>query len=527
MDQLMLQVGERTMILCPPASPTQQCCTDLSQGLNTPEASYGIASGRIQTDVITTKTVTGYNFQGQLTNCKHLCDLANQTYVKGPQNTKHPCARRSEEEMKEGFRGQEFKQKASPTVYIPADIKPAVTITSKVSVTFYENNSLFQVGYKEAIPLPNVVEISVENEVITNLPEPVKIVFDHDYIRWNHTRKCVSWDTRKDPLEVNWLVDGCRTRRRGPYQTECLCDHLTYFSVLVQMEPRPVHHLLALTVITSVGCATSFISCIAVIVFFCRNRRRSKELSISIHLGLALSLAFLTLLFFLTGVLGNIEGDSVCTWVGAMLHYALLCSLTWMGIEVFYTFWMVYMVFRPLPKPFVWYLIGFVLPVVPVAVLAGMGDIYGMIEIKHADNTSDPYRMCWMMLTDQTALLAHYFTTMTILAILVSSGAIMLFLVYREIRTRDEWKQNLVAFLSIWGLSCLFGFTWGLTFLDFEPLSTIILFLSCFLNSFQGFFLMLRFYLLDWIRNQARRSVLGSTSSGSTKQHMLQTTENS
>lgn len=84
------------------------------------------------------------------------------------------------------------------------------------------------------------------------------------------------------------------------------------------------------------------------------------------------------------------------------------------------------------------------------------------------------------------ALLAHYFTNMTTLVALVCSGIVMLLLVYRQIRTRDEWRQNRVAFFSIWGLSCLFGTTWGLTFLDYGPLSDVILFLSCILNSFQG-----------------------------------------
>ncbi|KAM4743935.1 adhesion G-protein coupled receptor G5-like [Anableps anableps] len=532
LDQLMLKVGETNLVLCPPSSPAQNCCTDLSPGPNEPEASYGITRGRIQTDHLKDQTVTGYNFKGEFTNCKVLCDLANQAYVKGSQNTEHPCAQRSEKEMKEGFSGDKFssswkKQKTSPTVYIPPVLKPAMKTTSKVSVTFFKNNSLFQVGYKEVKLLPDVVEISVENEIITNLPEPIKIVFDHDGIPWNIRRRCVSWDTQRDPLKVNWLGDGCKTKKKGSRLTECQCDHLTYFTVLVQLEPKPVRHLLALTAITYVGCAMSFLSCIAVIVFFCRNRRRSKEQSISIHLGLALSLALLSLVFFFTGVLANVGGESVCTWVGAMLHYALLSSLTWMGIEVFNTFWLVYMVFRPPPRPYVWYLMGFVLPVVPVAVLAGVGDIYGMAEIEPAENVSDPYYMCWMKVNEQNAILAHCLTTLTLLAILVSSGVVILFLVFREIRTRDEWKQNRVAFFSIWGLSCLFGTTWGLTFLDFDPLSDFILLLSCFLNSFQGFFLMLRFYMLDWVRKQANRSVLGSTSSGSVKQHMLQTSEKS
>lgn len=40
----------------------------------------------------------------------------------------------------------------------------------------------FQVRSEDAKPLLDVVEISVENEIITNLPEPVKISFDHEYI---------------------------------------------------------------------------------------------------------------------------------------------------------------------------------------------------------------------------------------------------------------------------------------------------------------------------------------------------------
>lgn len=36
-----------------------------------------------------------------------------------------------------------------------------------------------------------------------------------------------------DPVHVKWLAEGCVTSQRGVEHTECFCNHLTYFSVLV------------------------------------------------------------------------------------------------------------------------------------------------------------------------------------------------------------------------------------------------------------------------------------------------------
>ncbi|KAM9861004.1 adhesion G-protein coupled receptor G1 [Aulostomus maculatus] len=544
-DQLILQVGGENLTLCWPTARPDSCCTYLSHGPNTPEAPYGITHGMIKNDVITHKTLTAYKFSGSSMSCESFCtegssgstqvNVIEETMM-GSQadgNVEHPCAFTSEVEMKEDFRGSNITApalKGSPpesttSVHLPPALKLAAKNNSKVVCTFFKNNSLFQEGHKEGRVLDDVVEITIENEVIKDLPEPVRISFHHDVIRETHSRKCVSWDTRLAPNKVKWMEAGCRTQRRGGKHTDCLCNHLTYFTVLVQMEPRPVRHLLALTAITSLGCAVSVISCVALIVHLCR-KKGAKEQSVPIHLGLALSLACLNLLFFFTGVLANVGGNDLCVLVGAGLHYFLLSSFTWMGLEVFHTFWLVYMVFSPFPKPCVWNLLGFLLPAVPVTILVSVGDIYGERKVVPSNDESNPYLMCWMK-NNNKALLAHYFTNVTVLGILICAGIVILFLVYREIRTREEWRQSRVAFLSIWGLSCLFGTTWGLTFLDFGPLSDFILFLSCILNSFQGFLLMLRFYMLDWMRKQASGSGLGSTSCGSTRQHMLQAQERS
>ncbi|XP_076011838.1 adhesion G-protein coupled receptor G1-like [Genypterus blacodes] len=547
-DQLVLQVGQEKHTLCWHAGLQGSCCTDLSHSQNGAQDTYGIFSATIKDDVINHKTMTEYSFYGETIDCKNtFCaevmqgptqvNMVEETVMKSQAvgNVELPCARSSVVEMKDGFQGYNVTLPAHdgappesvPSVHLPGALKIAAKTNSKVVCTFFRNTTLFQDGPNDVTILNDVVGITVENQVITNLIEPVRIGFHHDVIPKTHFLKCVSWDTRKDPLKVNWLEKGCLTQQRGSKHTECLCNHLTYFTILVQLEPqsepKPVRHLLALTAITSLGCLVSAISCVALIVFLCK-KRRLQEQSIPIHMGLAVSLLLLNLLFFFTGILANVGGERLCVWVGAGLHYCLLSSLCWMGIQIFHTFWLVYIVFTPQPKPYIWNLIGFVLPAVPIIVLSAVGNIYGLRKVVPSDDVDNPYLMCWMKSTNE-AILAHYFTNMALLAILVSSGAVMLFLVYREIRNRDEWRQNRVAFLSIWGLSCLFGTSWGLTFLDFGPLSEFFLFLSCILNSFQGFLLMLRFWLLGWMRKQSSGSSLGSSSTGSTRQHMLQAQE--
>ncbi|XP_060898534.1 adhesion G-protein coupled receptor G1 [Labrus mixtus] len=533
-DQLKLQFRELNLTLCPPASMWGTCCSQLSNGPKSHEAAYGILNGSVKTDLFSDKVHAAYKFKGTSIACNTLLNEENQGSAEVIITEDKDKGSTAEVEMKKDFRGFNITSptttsgsaESATTVQIPRVLKKVAKSTNKVSCTFLKNNSMFQEGPVEGRIL-NVVEITVGNDTIENLSEPIRISFHHDVIPKRHSRKCVSWDTKKDPSQVNWVDKGCKTRVNGGKHTECLCDHLTFFTVLVQMEPRPVRHLLALTAITSLGCAVSVISCIALIIFLYKKSKRFQKQCILIHRGLAISLVLLNLLFFLTGVLANVGGEYLCTWVGAGLHYALLSSFSWMGIEVFHTFMLVKLVLInfPNPKPYVWNLVGFALPLLPVTILFAVGDIYGLREVEQSEDESDPYKMCWLK-NNPRALSAHYFT-IAVLAILVVSGLVMLLPVYKQIRTRVEWRQNKMVLFSIWGLSIVFGITWGLTFLDFGPLSDFVLFLFCILNSFQGFLLMLRFFILDRMSKRAGGSAFSSTSSGSTRQHMLQAQEKS
>ncbi|XP_072516986.1 adhesion G-protein coupled receptor G1 [Salminus brasiliensis] len=534
LDLLIIEVDRQNITLCESQGLQTTCCAHPSSGTQESAQQYGIVNASVHGDILTNNVISKFEFKGDQINCKNeFCDKATKDASganmiedavmrsKTLGNVDLPCAQSAVIEMNEDFAGYNVtltENVASPSVHLPACLKPANTIKAKVVCTYYKNITMFQ---GSAMVLDDIIGISVENEIITNLPEPVRIKFHHSDILANQTATCVSWDTRKDK-EINWRKDGCKTVHISSKETECCCNHLTYFAILVQVNPtKTLRHLQALTFITAVGCAVSIVSCIVLFISLCR-KRRPKDKSSLVHRGLVVALFFLCFLFVLTGTIANLGQDGVCQFMGALLHYALLSTLCWMAVEVFHTFWMISMIFSLSPKPWIWYLLGFGFPALPVVILASMGNIYGQRIIMPSDDASKPYRMCWMT-ESHAALLAHFILNVGFLAAVVTSGCIMLFLVVRKVSNREEWRSKRVAFLSIWGLSCLFGTTWVLAF---GSTSETVIFFFCIINSLQGLFLMLRFYALERMRKKSEFSTDGS-STGSTRQNMLQAQDKS
>ncbi|XP_028812521.1 adhesion G-protein coupled receptor G5-like [Denticeps clupeoides] len=545
LDQLLVEVDRNNYTVLIASGLQESCCTDLSHKAQQNKADkYGIKDAMIWTDPFNSELYGSHLFFGDIINCKReFCEKTShdsrtvnmieeammESRVVGRVNLE--CAQGSVLEMSKTFEGQKItllspRSKMSPTIYLPAGLRPLARNKAKVVCTYFSNNTLF----KKSVPannliLDDVVGISVENEVITDLSEPIKIGFHHSSLSTHYLRQCVSWDTRKEPNVVTWSTNGCKTVLLSEDNTECHCNHLTYFSILVQLEQNDeVRHLEALTFISTIGCTISAISCCILFYSLCKKSKKAQDRSTPVHRGLVVALFFLSVFFILTGVFASVGKESVCRIAGALLHYFLLSSLSWMAVEIFHTFWMIYMVFSTY-RPTLLYFLGFVIPMIPVAVLSFRSDIYGVREIVPSDNSSHPFHMCWMK-DSGPALLANYITNISFVAFIFCAGLVMLYLVFRKIRDREEWRKNRMTFLSILALSCLFGSTWGLTLISFGPLSTPVRFLFCILNSLQGFFIMLRYFALERVR-KARDSVLDGSSTGSTRQHMLQTQEKS
>ncbi|KTG06551.1 hypothetical protein cypCar_00040562 [Cyprinus carpio] len=293
LDLLIVQVNGKNHTLCESHGLQGNCCTDLSQGNHKNAALYGIVNGSTHGDIIRYDVTEVYRFRGGSINCKEkFCDEASQKHsganmieevVMKSNKTGRvdlPCAQSTIIEMKEGFTGLNFTLPVPqtvppnmiPSVYLPSCLKSQSRNTSKVVCTYYQNKTLFQRGSSDAVLLGGIVGLSVENEIIKNLPERVRIRFHHSALPPNHSRSCVSWDTRRDN-EVTWRYDGCYTVKIHDTETECCCNHLTYFAILVQVEQKAtVRHLQALTFITAVGCAVSLVSCLVLFYWLCYRR---------------------------------------------------------------------------------------------------------------------------------------------------------------------------------------------------------------------------------------------------------------
>ncbi|XP_056123290.1 adhesion G-protein coupled receptor G5-like [Rhinichthys klamathensis goyatoka] len=531
LDLLIVEVNGKNHTLCEPKGLQGSCCTDLSLGDQKDASVYGIMNGSICGDIIRNDVMEIYTFQGGSINCKEkFCDEASQKprganmieeVVMKSGTTGHvdlPCAQSTVIEMEEGFTGLNLTLPAQwivapntiPSVYLPSSLKSISRIKSKVVCTYYKDLRLLQGGPSDSSLLDYVVGLSMENEIIQNLPEPVRIRFHHSALPSNYSKQCVSWDTRKDS-EVTWRSEGCETVIISVTETECRCNHFAYVTVLMQVEQKAtVRHLEALMFITAVGCTLSLVSCLVLFYWLCK-RRGKKDQSLLVHRGLVVATFILCLCFSLTSTLANIGNETVCKITGTLLHYSLLSTLCWMTVEMCHTFLLVCCVFTSRLPPWVFYLAGFGIPAVPVCRLLSIGDIYGYRNIMTSEDATSLYFICWMVDSDRSRL-SHFLINIGLLAVVLSSGAVMLFFVARN---RPEWRKNRMAFLSIWGLTCLFGTTWGL--FNFVLLTEVTLFLFC-INACQGCFLMLRYYTLEWMKKRCELSLDG----GSTGSVMLQ-----
>uniref|UniRef100_A0A452IK56 Uncharacterized protein n=1 Tax=Gopherus agassizii TaxID=38772 RepID=A0A452IK56_9SAUR len=357
--------------------------------------------------------------------------------------------------------------------------------------------------------LDNVmVSVKVGGRQIAGLSDCVELTFSHgrlpQLLRVNFAGKRGGWNT-----------SGCVTTLRDK-ETMCCCDHLTFFTLL--MSPSLDVTVQMLLTIANVGCGISVVfSALTIILYFALRFAYKKFKSndtAKIHVNLTSSLLLLNLAYLLNRWIFSLGHLGLCKGIGGFTHYCLLCSFTWMAIEAFQLYLLVIKVTNIYMRHYMvkLCLVGWGFPALVVMITGSMNS-YGKYTI--TDMANQPtLTLCWI---DSAHLVVHYVTNCSYFGLILLFNTLILVVVAWKLfclqRTTAGKEEKIEAWkggLTVLGLSCLLGATWGLAFFTYGATSVPAVYLFTVLNSLQGLFIFIWFTILYYPKKDAATSTSGS-----------------
>ncbi|NWV69314.1 AGRG1 protein, partial [Malurus elegans] len=334
----------------------------------------------------------------------------------------------------------------------------------------------------------------------------------------NVTPLCVFWQEDTSANSGSWDSYGCTTVP-GSSQTECRCNHLTYFAVLMVSSPEiTTVHRNYLSIITYVGCLISALASICTIFFlYFRSKQRDQITSMHIHMNLLVAIFLLDLTFLISEHLADSNSEAICRAGGLFLHFSLLSCLTWMGIEGYNLYRLVIEVFNAYHDHFLLKLClvgwGFPFLCVMVIFLASWTN-YGPFSVpiyESIDGRVTNATICWI-----TSPLIHNTVNLGFFSLVFLFNSVMLGAMVREILRQNKKGHKLKHVLALLGLSILLGIPWALIFFSFTSgvFCLVSLYIFTIINSLQGFLIFLWYWTMVL---QARKSPDSQSSSDSAK----------
>ncbi|PWA18670.1 hypothetical protein CCH79_00005668, partial [Gambusia affinis] len=358
------------------------------------------------------------------------------------------------------FVNQSFVSKplaeTTATIALPAEINnffpPGVRNTTRVQFHFYGTPDLFQDPYLINETDGNwtlnsfVVSACVNNSQVISLKERVVVTFKHEENRR---------DVSRDPLD-----------------------------------PKDVR---ILTVISYLGCGVSSIFLGITLLTYLIFEKLRQDYPSKILINLSAALLGLTMLFLIDSWLSSFSNYALCITTAAFLHYFLLASCTWMGLEAFHMYFALVKVFNTYVPAYLlkFCTVGWGIPLVIVSlVLAIDKDAYGSSVPEQAGVALESTeQFCWIQNN------IFYYITVVGFILIIFLGNIGVFIMVliqiklmRANKPLAKSRSALQDFRAVAGLTVLLGLTWSLGFFSFEAGRGVLIYLFAICNSFQGFF---------------------------------------
>ncbi|XP_077199227.1 adhesion G-protein coupled receptor G2 isoform X2 [Paroedura picta] len=388
------------------------------------------------------------------------------------------------------------------------------SLASRIIFNFYEKTTLFQdPSLNNASLISSVISSSVANLTVTNLKMNVTVTLNTKLIQDNLTVKCAFWDFTKNGGTGGWAYEGCMVKDRRTDETVCSCNHLTSFGVLLDLSGNtslsPIQ-VLVLTFITYIGCGLSAIFLSVTLVTYIAFEKIRRDYPSKILIQLCIALLLLNLVFLLDSWIALHHIRGLCISVAVFLHYFLLVSFTWMGLEAFHMYLALVKVFNTYVRKYIlkFCVVGWGVPALVVAiVLAIRPDHYGLESYgKFPNGSSDEF--CWIKNN-----IVFYITVVGYFCIIFLLNISMFIVVLIQLCRIKKKKQlgaqrktSIQDLRSVAGLTFLLGITWGFAFFAWGPVNLIFMYLFAIFNTLQGFFIFI-FYCVakENVRKQWRR----------------------
>ncbi|XP_056337039.1 adhesion G-protein coupled receptor G6 isoform X6 [Danio aesculapii] len=377
---------------------------------------------------------------------------------------------------------------------------------SRINFMFFGRTGLFQLfgslmdHQNKGMTLNSyVVASSVGNFTIKNLQDPVRIEIAHLEYKKDPMPRCVFWDFDLQNYSGGWNSDGCEV---GPdsnsNRTVCLCNHLTHFGILMDMSSAAGRidekNNKILTFITYIGCGISAIFSAATLLTYIAFEKLRRDYPSKILMNLSTSLLFLNMVFLLDGWLASYEIKELCVTVAVFLHFFLLTSFTWMGLESIHMYIALVKVFNTYIRRYIlkFCIVGWGVPAAIVGiVLAVSKDSYGKNYYGKGKDGQGTSEFCWIL-----SPVVFYVTCVAYFSMIFLMNVAMFIVVMIQICGRNGKRSNrtlrediLRNLRSVVSLTFLLGMTWGFAFFAWGPVSLAFMYLFTIFNSLQGLFI--------------------------------------
>ncbi|KAF3703234.1 Adhesion G-protein coupled receptor G6 G-protein coupled receptor 126 [Channa argus] len=369
---------------------------------------------------------------------------------------------------------------------------------SRINFMFFNSTTFFLQKQDGRSLNSYVVASSVGNLSIKNLKDPVRIEFAHLSEQFSLNPACVFWDFKMNNESGGWNSEGCNVLSSTSNRTVCLCDHLTHFGILMDVSQSSYSldskNNEILTFISYIGCGLSAICTAATLLTYITFEKLRRDYPSKILMNLSASLLFLNMVFLLDGWLASLDINELCQTVAIFLHYFLLTSFTWMGLESVHMYIALVKVFNTYVRRYIlkFCIVGWGVPAVVVLIVVSWNpNNYGQQNVTRSDENASKF--CFIQ--NQTV---KYITCAGYFCIVFLLNVAMFIVVMMQIcrrsgkrsnrKAREEVLRNLRSAIS---LTFLLGMTWGFALLSWGPFHTTFSYLFTIFNSLQGLFIFI------------------------------------